>query len=66
MSNDDAYAVDEKLARLHDMADALGCKLKSPFMTMAFMALLVIPSVKISDKGLFDVDSSEFMDVIRN
>lgn len=32
------------------------CKLKSPFMTMAFMSLLVIPSFKISDKGLFDVD----------
>ena len=66
MSNEDAYAVDEKLGRLHDMADALGCKLKSPFMTMAFMALLVIPSIKISDKGLFDADSFELMDVIRN
>ena len=48
------------------MASALGCKLDAPFMTMAFMALLVIPSIKISDKGLFDGDSFEFMDVIRN
>ena len=64
MSNEDAFDVAHKLGVLHDMANALGCKLVSPFMTMAFMALLVIPSIKISDKGLFDVDNFEFMDVI--
>ena len=64
MSNEDAYDVAHKLAILHNMASALGCELVSPFMTMAFMALLVIPSIKISDKGLFDGDSFEFMDVI--
>ncbi len=66
MSNEDAFAVAEKLDVLHRMASALGCKLDSPFMTMAFMALLVIPSIKISDKGLFDGDNFEFMDVIIN
>ena len=66
MSNDDAYDVAEKVGVLHDMASALGCRLKSPFMTMAFMALLVIPSIKISDQGLFDGDNFEFMDVIIN
>ncbi len=66
MSNEDAYEVAEKLGLLHDMAKALGCQIEAPFMTMAFMALLVIPSIKISDKGLFDSDSFEFMDVIRN
>ena len=66
MSNKDAFDVAEKVATLHDMAAALGCQLKSPFMTMAFMALLVIPSIKISDKGLFDGDAFEFMDVIIN
>lgn len=66
MSNKDAYDVAHKLGILHNMAKALGCELKSPFMTMAFMALLVIPSIKISDKGLFDGDSFEFIDVIRN
>lgn len=66
MSNEDAYAVAEKLSTLHKMTAALGCTLDSPFMTMAFMALLVIPSVKISDKGLFDGDGFEFMDVILN
>ncbi|WP_458403824.1 adenine deaminase [Methanobrevibacter sp.] len=66
MSNEDAFEVAKELDVLHRMASALGCKLDSPFMTMAFMALLVIPSIKISDKGLFDGDSFEFMDVIRN
>ena len=66
MSDEDAYKVAHKLGILHDMAKALGCELTAPFMTMAFMALLVIPSLKISDKGLFDGDSFEFVDVIRN
>ena len=64
MSNEDAYVVAKKLDSLHKMASALGCCLDAPFMTMAFMALLVIPSLKISDKGLFDGDSFEFIDVI--
>ena len=64
MTNEDIYAVAHKLDILHKMAAALGCGLDSPFMTMAFMALLVIPSIKISDKGLFDGDNFEFMEVI--
>ncbi len=64
MSNEDVYDVADKLGLLHDMANALGCRLEAPFMTMAFMALLVIPSIKISDKGLFDGENFEFMDVI--
>ena len=64
MSNEDVFDVAEKLGVLHDMVKALGCTLEAPFMTMAFMALLVIPSIKISDKGLFDGDNFEFMDVI--
>lgn len=66
MSNEDAYVIAEKLDVLHKMASALGCKLDSPFMTMAFMSLLVIPSIKLSDKGLFDGDNFEFMEVIRS
>lgn len=66
MSNEDAFDVAEKLDTLHKMASALGCTLDSPFMTMAFMALLVIPSLKISDRGLFDGDDFEFIDVILN
>lgn len=66
MSNEDAYTVADKLSVLHEMVKALGCSLEAPFMTMAFMALLVIPSIKISDKGLFDGENFEFMDVIIN
>lgn len=66
MSNDDAFDVASKLDTLHKMSYSLGCKLDSPFMTMAFMALLVIPSLKISDLGLFDGDSFDFIDVIKN
>lgn len=64
MSNEDAFDVAENLARLQHMARVLGCGLDSPFMTMSFMALLVLPSIKISDRGLFDGDNFEFMDVI--
>jgi adenine deaminase len=39
----------------------IGCKLTSPFMTLSFMGLLVIPSLKISDMGVFDVDRFEFV-----
>ena len=66
MSNEDAEIIAEKLTTLQSMAAALGSNLTSPFMTMAFMALLVIPSIKISDLGLFDGDAFEFIDVIKN
>ena len=66
MCNEDAHDVAHKLEILHKMTSALGCKLDAPFMTMAFMALLVIPSLKISDLGLFDGDNFEFIDVIKN
>ncbi len=46
--------------------DYCGVQLQSPFMTMAFMSLLVIPSLKIGDKGLFDVDKFEFVDLFVN
>ena len=66
MTNKDAFVVAKKLRLLQRMAAALGCNLDAPFMTMAFMALLVLPSIKISDKGLFDGENFEFMDVIVN
>jgi len=42
----------------------LGTKLRSPFMTLSFMALLVIPSLKLSDKGLFNGKDFKFVPVI--
>jgi adenine deaminase len=41
--------------RLNKLAGSMGCVMKAPFMTLSFMALLVIPDLKIGDRGLFDV-----------
>jgi len=57
MSNEDGYAVAETYTAIDAMAKSLGSKLSAPFMTLSFMALLVIPHLKLSDKGLFDGDS---------
>ncbi|NYB51193.1 MAG: adenine deaminase [Methanobacteriaceae archaeon] len=65
MSMKGASEVSSKLNQLHDLVKDMGCKLASPFMTMSFMALLVIPKLKISDQGLFDVESFQFVDVIK-
>ncbi len=56
MSNEDPYKVAEAYSSIDSMAKSLGSKLGSPFMTLSFMALLVIPHLKLSDKGLFDSD----------
>lgn len=57
MSNEDPYQVAENYTKIDKMAKSLGSALGSPFMTLSFMALLVIPHLKLSDKGLFDGDS---------
>ncbi len=51
-------------AALSQKARALGSTLEAPFMTLSFMALLVIPSLKLSDKGLFDGERFCFVDVV--
>ena len=60
MSDEDGFVVAEKYARLNALAKKLGTKLSAPYMTLSFMALLVIPQLKISDKGLFDGQSFAF------
>ncbi|MFP4168982.1 MAG: adenine deaminase [Desulfonatronovibrionaceae bacterium] len=47
--------------RLHSLAREMGSPLRAPYMELSFMALLVIPSLKISDKGLFDAEKFEFI-----
>jgi adenine deaminase len=54
MSADDGDAVAARYAALSQQARDLGSPLRSPFMTLSFMALLVIPELKLSDRGLFD------------
>lgn len=60
MSSLSGYEVALQYARLNGMAAALGSSLSAPFMTLSFMALLVIPHLKLSDKGLFDSDAFQF------
>lgn len=55
--------VAKKYVELNKIAKDLGCKLKAPFMTLSFMALPVIPKLKLSDKGLFDSEKFKFIDV---
>ncbi len=54
MADIDGYIVADKYEQINKKAVALGGPLKAPFMTLSFMALLVIPELKLSDKGLFD------------
>ena len=55
MSLEEGQRVAEDYERADQLAHEFGCTLYSPFMTLSFMALLVIPELKLSDKGLFDV-----------
>jgi adenine deaminase len=54
MSNQDAFNVAERYDMMDRMVKKLGTSLSAPFMTLSFMALLVIPELKLSDRGLFD------------
>lgn len=49
--------------RLNKLVGEYGCTMKAPFMTLSFMALLVIPELKISDKGLFDGKAFKLVDL---
>ncbi|MFN4174864.1 MAG: adenine deaminase C-terminal domain-containing protein, partial [Parachlamydiaceae bacterium] len=48
---------------IDEKAKVLGTALRAPFMTLSFMALLVIPSLKLSDKGLFDGKKFHLTDI---
>jgi adenine deaminase len=60
MSNKDGYEVAIQYTGIDRLAKALGSSLSAPFMTLSFMALLVIPHIKLSDKGLFNGDTFTF------
>ncbi len=66
MCQDSASAVANKLAQLNALAKQMGCTLASPFMTLSFLSLLVIPSLKIGDRGLFEVDTFSFTNLFVN
>ncbi|GAB3300453.1 adenine deaminase [Hymenobacter humi] len=64
MSDQDGQAVASAYAAVDALAKQLGSPLGAPFMTLSFMALLVIPSLKLSDKGLFDGQQFEFVNAV--
>jgi len=61
MSSEPAEQVAEKYKHLTERAKTMGSKLQAPFMTISFMGLLVIPSLKMSDLGLFDGETFQFV-----
>jgi adenine deaminase len=61
MSNEDGYKVAIAYSAVDAMAKEMGSTLAAPFMTLSFMALLVIPHLKLSDKGLFDGDRFQIL-----
>jgi adenine deaminase len=58
--------VAKKYTEIDTFAKELGSQLRAPFMTLSFMGLLVIPDIKLSDKGLFDVSTFTFMDLFES
>ena len=60
MSDQNAETIGKAYSELDEMAKDLGSKLHAPYMSLSFMALLVIPSIKLGDKGLFDGDTFKF------
>lgn len=63
MSDQPMPTVRDNLAKLGEIAADLGVKVKDPFMALSFISLPVVPELKLTDLGLFDVNSFKFIDV---
>jgi adenine deaminase len=63
MSDKNGWETGKLYQEIDAMAKHLGSNLKAPFMTLSFMALLVIPDLKLSDKGLFSGNTFSFVDL---
>ena len=63
MSDKDFNFVLEKCKELKSATHSIGCTLDDPFMTLGFMSLPVIPELKITDKGMFDTNKFDFIDI---
>ncbi|MDP3104280.1 MAG: adenine deaminase [Candidatus Methanoperedens sp.] len=64
LSAESAYDVDKKLRELHAAIKKMGCRLEAPFIQMSFLALPVIPTLKITDMGLVDVERGRVVGVV--
>ena len=65
MSGNDGFEVAQSYEAMDRQAHLMGSTLSAPFMTLSFMALLVIPELKLSDKGLFDGSRFEFTELFQ-
>ncbi len=65
MSTEKGETIAGNYEKIDRIAKAMGSSLSAPFMTLSFMALLVIPELKLSDKGLFDGVNFELVDLLR-
>lgn len=63
MTQKPAIEVAIQLSKLNELIHNYGSHLKAPFMTLSFLSLIVIPHLKLSDKGLFDVDKFSFTEL---
>lgn len=63
MSLEEPEAIATSLEELHAASKAIGCILPEPFLQLAFLSLPVIPSLKLTDRGLMDVDAFQLIDV---
>ena len=63
MSDKDFDYVVNKCDELNQAAHSIGCTLEDPFMTMGFLSLPVIPELKVTDKGVFDTNKFDFIDI---
>ncbi|AWA29333.1 adenine deaminase [Flavobacterium magnum] len=61
ISDLDGWETGKRYQEIDKLAKSFGCRLNAPFMTLSFMALLVIPDLKLSDKGLFSGERFEFV-----
>jgi len=64
MSSEDYLTVARKYTKVDEMAKSMGSALRSPFMTLSFMSLPVIPKLKLTDRGLFNVEKFEYLNGI--
>lgn len=66
ISDKDSDYVIEKGEELNNATRKLGCEIDDPFMSMGFLSLPVIPELKITDKGVFDTNTCQFIDIFDN
>jgi adenine deaminase len=63
MSLEEPETIARALVELHAASKSIGCELPEPFLQLAFLSLPVIPSLKLTDRGLMDVDAFKLIDV---